>query len=201
MSSEAEICNLALSHVGVGNQIANLDTEKSEEAITCKLMYPFALGYMLRNYRWPYFTKTVTLALVNSNPNIEWMYAYRVPNESARILRILSGYKIDTPETRVKYTQAQDDIGYLILTDQPQAQADIVVNNPDPKFFPDDFTLALSYKLAMLICPRLSGGDVFKITERVTGLFDLYLRRALATTQNEEELPANEISSLQAARL
>lgn len=201
MASVVEICNIALSHVGVGNLISNLETEKSEEATTCKLMYSIALGFMLRNYRWPYFTKTVTLALVSQNPTMEWAYAYRVPNDAARVLRLISGYKIDTQETRVKYTQAQDSSGYLIYTDQPQAQADIIVNNPDPNFFPDDFTLALSYKLAMLICPRLSGGDVFKITERLGAYFDLYLRRALATSQNEEELPINQMSSFEAVRL
>lgn len=201
MSSKTEICNLALSHVGVGNQISNLENEKSEEANTLKLMYPFALGYLLRNYRFPYFTKTVTLALVEEDPTSEWAYSYRMPNESARVLRIISGFKIDTPETRVQFTISSDESGYLIYTAQQEAQAEIVVNDPDPKFFPDDFTLALSYKLGMLICPRLSGGDVFKISERLSGFFDMYLRRALATAQNEEQLPQNETSGLEAARL
>lgn len=201
MASKVEICNLALSHVGAGKQISNLETEKTEEASTLRLMYPFALGFLLRNYRWPYFTKVVTLALVEEDPTEEWAYSYRMPNSAARVLRIISGFKVDTPDTRVLFTQSSDDSGYLIFTDQEEAQAEIIDADPDPRFFPDDFTLALSYKLGMLICPRISGGDVFKITERLGNYFDLYLRRALATSQNEEQLPVSEMSSFERVRL
>jgi hypothetical protein len=168
MSSKVEISNLALSHVGVGKHISNIETEKTEEATTCKLMYPVALGYLLENYRWPKFVQTPTLALVSENPTSEWAFAYRRPNDAARILRLVSGYKVDTPETRILFTEANDDAGTLIYTDQPEAQAEIVIKDPDPRFFSSSFAMALSYKLAILIAPRLAGGDVFQISERLT---------------------------------
>ena len=200
MPSKTEIVNLGISHIGVGNLISNIDTEKSEEAAAAKLAFNYALGELLRSHRFPYFTKYPYLALVEESPNLEWAYSYRIPNESAQVIRLVSGMKVDTPDTRVKYTQAIDDEGLLILTDQRDAQAEIIINNPDPRFYPYDFSMCLSYRIGQLLCPRLAGADVFKITERLGMSFDKYLSRAIATGQNEEERATNDISGFQAAR-
>ncbi|XGC82041.1 hypothetical protein ACES2L_06030 [Bdellovibrio bacteriovorus] len=200
MSSITEICNLALSHLGVGTPISNIQTEKTEEAQACGLNYEFALGFMLRTYHWPFFSKTINLALVEEDPTIEWGYSYRVPNDCARLVRLISGQTFDTPETRIKYVISHDDSGLLIYTNQPNAQAEYVINDPDPRFFPFDFTLALSYKLATLIAPRVTGGDVFKITERCNTLFDRHVSRALATSQNESNPYTNDESGFERCR-
>jgi hypothetical protein len=200
MVISTEICNLALSHAGVGKLISNVTTERSEEASVLKLMYPVSLGFLLRTYRFPYLEKTAALALVEEDPNDEWGFSYQYPNGAERIIRILSGFVADSSETKVNFTQGYTSTGRVIYTNQEEAQAQYVVSNPDPKYFPSDFKMAFSYHLASLVTPRLSGGDVMKITERLDSFFQFYISRCMAVAQNEETLPKVTESGFEGAR-
>ena len=61
--------------------------------------------------------------------------------------------------------------------------------------FPADFDLALSYKLAELITPRISAGDPFGIKKQMKEYYELEISGAQSNDQNEiqdDELPASE---------
>ena len=47
MASSTEIANLALSHLGNGTEIADLETERSSEASACRRFYDVALAQVL----------------------------------------------------------------------------------------------------------------------------------------------------------
>jgi hypothetical protein len=157
MASQVQICNMALSHLGQGKAIANLDTENSEAAAACRTFYDICLEATLRDFDWPFASKTRALSLIEENPNDEWRYSYRYPTDCLKFRRILSGQRTDTPDTRVVYKISQDSAGLILFTDQEDAECEYTVNVTNPALFPSDFVIALSYRLASMLQPRLAG--------------------------------------------
>src|SRR5665648_440114 len=96
MSSATEICNMALGHLASGKEIANLETERSAEAIACRRFFDSARDAVLRDFSWPFATKIKALSLIEEDPNSEWAYSYRYPTDCLNFRRILSGTRTDT---------------------------------------------------------------------------------------------------------
>lgn len=190
-ASEIAICNMALSHLGVAKEIANLETENSQEAAACRRFFAQARDNTLRDYPWPFATKIEALALVEEEPNDEWGYSYRVPSDFVRLRRILSGERNDTRQTRVSYRIVRDTAGLLIYTDQENAEIEYTIRETDPTRYPSDFVMALSLRLAAYIAPRLTGGDPFKLGERALQLHEYEIRKAQSSATIEEQADDN----------
>lgn len=187
MGSKTEICNMALGHVGVGREISNVDSERSEEALACRRFFDQARDETLREYAWPFATKLANLGLIVQNPNTEWGYSYRYPSDCLEFRRILSGKRTDTPDSRVPYKIGQDDQGQIIYTDIPSAQCEYTTQITAIERFPADFRAALSLLLATYIAPRVTGGDPFKLGDRAMRLYQFKLTRAEVAAGNEEQ--------------
>lgn len=187
MASKVEICNLALSHLAIGKEIANFETEKSEEANSCRRFYSIALETTLRDFPWSFTTNIAALALIKESPNDEWGYSYRYPSDCLNIRRILSGVRNDTRQSRVPYKIAQDASGLIIYTDQADAEIEYTVRAENPLFYPPDFVMAFSFYLAFLIAPRVSGGDQFKLGDRALKLYLIEIGKAVSRNVNEQQ--------------
>lgn len=187
MASKVEICNLALTHIGVGKEIANLETEVSQEAQSLRRVYEPALKLVLRRCNWPFATKIAALALVEEEPNTEWGYSYRYPVDCLKIRRVLSGLRNDTRASRMPVKMAQDASGTLIFTDQEGAEVEYTLYADNPQFYPPDFVMAFSYYLGSLIAPRLTKGDPYKLGPKAMAAYELEIGRAAATAFNEQQ--------------
>lgn len=187
MPSKVEICNLALSHLAIGKEIANIETEKSEEAGAARRFYDITRDNVLRSFPWPFTTKVAVLGLVAKEPTSEWGYSYRYPTDCLYIRRILSTLRNDTRQTRVPYELAQDTAGILIFTDMDLAEIEYTAKSDNPQIYPSDFTLAFSYYLAFLMSPRLTGGDQFKLGEKAVGMYAAIISQAKSTGISEEQ--------------
>lgn len=188
MSSKTEICNLAITHLGVGKTIDDVDTESSEEALICRRYYDTVRDMTLRDYAWPFATKISSLALVESNPNTEWDYSYRYPSDALYIKRILSGVRNDNRQSRASYKIVRDDTGLLIYTDERGASIEYTAKTSDPTFYPSDFIMALSLHIAVYIAPKLTKGDPFGMANKVMQMYEMEISRAKAKAANEEQL-------------
>lgn len=186
MSSDTEISNMALSHLGVGYEIQNLETEQSQEAAACRRYFEIALKTTLTDSTWPFANATASLALVEEEPNTEWGYSYRYPVDCLHATRILSGYRNDTHDSKIPYKISKDSAGKLIFSDIENAVLEYVSYVEDPQFYPADFTLALSYKLAFLIAPRVTAGDPFGVREQIARLYEAAISNAKRNAANEE---------------
>lgn len=193
-ASETEICNTALSHLGLGKEIAALETERSAEASACRRFYDLIRDTTLRDAPWPFATRFADLALVAEDPVDEWSYSYRVPANCLSFRKVLSGLEVDTRDTRVKYRIVSDDAGSLIYTNEENARCEYTILIEDPIRYPADFTLALSLRLAAAIAPRITAGDPFKMGERAMRLYQFEISKAQAQAANEEQ-PAIEPDS------
>lgn len=200
MASETEIANLALSHLGTAKEIANLETEQSQEASACRRYYDISRDATLRDFPWPFATKIIAVGLVEEDPNDEWDYSYRVPSDCVKVRRILSGDRVDNVDTQEPYRIVHDDSGALIYTDKEDAEIEYTLRVEDPGLYPSDFTMALSYRLAMYIAPRLTAGDPYRLGDKVMRLYEIEISRARATSVNEERIEKLSESEFMKAR-
>lgn len=187
MASQTDICNLALSHIGISKEIANVTTERTAEASACRRFYDIVRESVLKDYSWPFATKIAALNLVEEDPNDEWAFSYRYPSDCLYARRILSGQRDDTELTRVAYKITQDSQGILIFTDAENAELEYTLNVNDEDIYSSDFKLAFSYRLAHYIAPRLTAGDPFNLGDKAMRKYMIEIGRASANAFNEDK--------------
>ncbi len=186
-ASETVIANIALSHLGVGKEIASLD-ENSETARAINRFYEEARDMVLRAFKWPFAFTTADLALVEEDPTDEWLFSYEHPTDCLMVHKIQSGTRNDTRQSRVPYRIANGDGSRVIYTDVEEAVIEYTARIDDPLMYSPDFTMALTYLLASFVAPRVVGGsDMFKLSERCRQMYVMEIQRAAANAANEEQ--------------
>jgi hypothetical protein len=186
MASDVDICNLALSHIGVGKEIGSL-TEKSEEARACNRFFEECRDSTMREFPWPFLRKFVALGKVADDPTVEYDFSYRYPSDVLQLHRIMSGIRHDTRQTRVHYLLTHDDDGLLILTNEEDACIEYTARYTDTERYPSDFVMAFSYLLGAKIAPRLTRGDPFKVGEKAIAFYFQAISAARASAAIEEQ--------------
>lgn len=187
MPSDTEIANIAISNLGTGKDIANLTTEDSEEANAVRRFFNTSRGEVLRDFPWPFATEFRALGLITEDPTDEWRYSYGYPSDALRLIRILSGIRNDSRQSMASYKIVHGSSGKEIYTDQEDAEAEVTLQVTDTQRYPSDFVMALSYKLAYRIAPRLTRGDPFKLQERMFHLYQMEIVKAQASAINEQQ--------------
>jgi hypothetical protein len=88
MATDVEICNMALSHVGISNQIAAVNPpDGSVEAGYCAVFYNQARRELIERKFWTFATRRVALAQI-TNVSKEWAFAYALPSDCVRPYRL-----------------------------------------------------------------------------------------------------------------
>ena len=209
MSSEVEICNLALSRIR--SQSINSLEGQSVQAQQCKLNYPILRDMMLNDHAWGFAHKIRPLVLTE-NVIFNWAYAYKYPSDCMNINRVVLGYEeinqatqISSP--RVSYHTDADviDPQYLrsqvpyeifnfttkmIGTNQPDVRIDYRSKVTDPTLFPTPFVMALSYLLAAEIAVTIVGAESGRALRADSfKMYQNYLNSAIANDLNEQYQP------------
>lgn len=194
-SSAVDVCNLALTNLGVGTEIAELD-ERTAEAKACNRVYENARDEVLRSFNWPFAKKHVALALVTtkgdaSHPTSEFKFSYRYPSDCLMARKILSEVRNDSRSSRWTFDEMCDDQGTLIVSDKPLAVLEFTSTlGQNPGRWTADFVTALSHLVAAKVGPRLTKGDPFKTG---TAQFELYKRAiAIARANSANEVQPDE---------
>lgn len=188
MSSDVEIANMALAHIGVGNFISNLATDDSDEADAVNSFLETVRAQTLRDFPWPFATKTATLGLVEEDPNdgLEWGFSYGYPSDCLEARRIPSGVRMDTVVSRVPFRIGYDGSQKLIYTDIEDAQLEYTVLVTDPTIYPPDFVMAMSYRLAWHIASRLANDYSPQMSTGLMQMYAMQIAKAKANAANEE---------------
>lgn len=200
MASSTDIANFALSHIGTAKEISDLDSDTSQEGKVCRRYYETARDEMLRDFSWPFATAFATLSLVDEDPTEEWSFSYRYPSDCLFVRRIVSGDRNDTRQSRIAYRIVQDATGLLIYTDEEDAEIEYTVRLTVTGRFPADFVMALSYRLAAYIAPRIAAGDPFQRGELALKFWRLSVAKAQANALNEEQVDEPPASEFERAR-
>lgn len=186
-ASQTVIANLALGHLGVGTEIANLATESSQEARTARRFFSQVQEELISSFAWPFSGRFATLALVEETPTAEWAFSYRYPSDALYLRRILSGTRNDSRQSRVPFKILSDDDGLLLYTDMEDAEIEYTSTATDVLRWPSDFVKAFAYLLAAYMAPTLTRGDPTKLGDRCMALHMAALNDAAASALNEQQ--------------
>jgi hypothetical protein len=192
MASKVGICNLALRHLGSTKEIANLETEKSQEASALRRFYDQTLQEIFEEFEWPFASKFVTLNLIAEDPTEEWAFSYRMPVDCLKFRRILNGNRNPLASAREPFREAYDASGRLIFADKATAQAEYTVFVDNPSFYPPLFANMAAAKLAMYIAPSITAGDPYKMGNRAAAIYAELKGAALTSAfqgQQDEQVP------------
>lgn len=202
MASKTSICNMAISHLGIGKEIAILDTDKSDEAEACRRFYNIVRDGVLRSSAWPFARRRAQLQLVSQNTasTDEWCFTYKCPADCLKVLKIQSGLTFDTRQSRVPYVMESIDSGSVIMTNMPDAIIHYIKREEQVDRYPADFSLAFSLLLAYYIAPRVAGGDPFKRGDAAKARYDEQITVAQANSFNEQQMPEDPEGELTRAR-
>lgn len=133
MPSPADICNVALSHLGARAQISSISPpDGSVEAGYCARFYPLARREVIEVANFSFTKARATLAEV-TNPSAVWAYAYALPSDYVKGLRVLRASEIDVVDlwgltgsrpvdTVTERASADFEVeGQVLLTNEPEA--------------------------------------------------------------------------------
>ena len=168
MSSEVDLCNLALSHLGDEAEVIAIDPpDGTIQAAHCARFYPFARGVLLEAFPWSFATKRIALGVVTNPFEEDWSYAYALPSTCIRPLSALS------PGTPERYLSTDADSGsFPYVVEAAEDGSSIMYTNVETAYlryidliadstkFTPGFAMALSRLLASYLAgPVLKGKE------------------------------------------
>lgn len=171
MSSDIEICNVALSRVAHTQPIVSF-TERSKAAELCSVFYATLRDLVLADFPWPFAESIVTLADIG-NPAPGWAYRYRYPSDCLKVREIIiPGQRAPlNSDQQIPYKIGYDVGGRVIHTDLPEAGVRFTYRVEDSTFFDPLFADALAWRLAMdLALPLSSKPDLQQFAAQQFGL-------------------------------
>jgi len=141
------ICNMALSHIGA-KAIASL-AEDTPSADACNTHWLGCRNAVLREFNWPFARANIILAEVSSATHPEWDYVYGYPASCANVWNVFNEATYDKKEEQnfeVFYSASLNR--KLIGSNLAEAYAEYTYKVQDTAIYDNQFSMALSYRLA-----------------------------------------------------
>lgn len=143
MASQIEICNNAIYRLN-GQAITAL-TDPSKEAVILNRIYNNTRQRLLRSHFWNFAVKKVELPQLTTTPAFEHTYAYQLPSDCLRVIRV---YNPTNPWVIVgKEIHTDDDVLYL----------EYVADVSDEGQWDSMFTELMILRLALDMCYAITG--------------------------------------------
>lgn len=190
MSSAVDIANQALLMLG-SLPIISFDDE-TVEASACKTLYPTAKKQILRSYPWRCATKysrLAKLAEVPIDPN--WKYAFAIPDDSLRILKITETGQYGTSD--LKWTVE----GKKVLTQVDNVAAQHIFEVSEPRM-DVHVEMALVARMAVDLAYTLTASNSREA--QMASLYEQKLNEARVTDRQEASHEKFKITTLDRVR-
>jgi hypothetical protein len=215
MSSEVDICNLALGHLR-GGRINSL-TESSVQARECKLRYALLRDQMLQDSPWQFAGAIKPLSLLVAELH-GWAYVYSYPVDCLRVNRIIPEYEAVTggtglynpwttpdgarrgyPLPTVEYKVYNLNGAKVIVSNFANLRIDYRVGVTDPTLFSNNFKMALSHLMASEMAVVVAGVESGRALRADSlSMYEKYLNAGVVNELNEQkaEIPESESISV-----
>lgn len=155
-TSEAEICNLALTQVGAA-RILSLN-DNTVEARLCKDNYPQIRDRMLRSHPWKFAKVQASLALLTNPPVMRFSRSFQLPADCLRVFKMMG----DT-------SYPWQIVGRQLHTDSDECYIEYVkrvtVAEMDASFVEALYT-ELAYKLSFSLVQSVALRESLKVEAR-----------------------------------
>ena len=223
MTSEVDISNLALAHLGDSATVTSLSPpEGSAQAEHCSRFYPIARDSLLEQHDWKFNTRREAGALLTEVPLNGWLYAYGMPNRALRVLAVLppsvnddysstftipgyttasgnpysylDAYTDYQPQAYALETLSNGNV--VIYTNQPDAVIRFTINLTDSTQFSPLFVDTLSWYLASYLAgPIIKGEAGAAEGQRCLKIAMALMGKAtMSDTRNEQVRPKHSVS-------
>lgn len=165
-SSETDICNLALGHLGEA-PIVSLN-EDSTASRACSLHYAVTRDATLRAHRWNFAVARVALSELADAPAFGWTHQFPLPGDCLRVLEFNDSEEGDVIGSIFIIE------GRTLLTNDDSARIVYVRRAKDVSLFDSLFVEALALRLAAILSETIRGttgktADLLNAYERMTG--------------------------------
>lgn len=169
MATDVEICNEALAYIKHSKLIQSLN-ESGSAASYCNLFFDKTRNLLLSKYAW-LFAQTQDYMALYGTPPLGWSYQYALPDNCVRPLYIKNSDS-DDPKDKIPFERrlSDDKTTQVIVTNKEQANLVYTYKISNISAYPDYFTNALSFLLAIKLASPLSKKD--NILRNVTAQFD-----------------------------
>jgi len=193
MATKINICNLALTHIGVKNISALTDQQEAARKLT--LIYDLEKDEVLRAHNWNFATKAEALALLTAvtHPGFEYVYAY--PAKCLFVRKLMDEDGNDRGCAGQAYPFKEIiAAGNLkgIAANLEDAYAEYTYQVDDTTFFDPIFVKAFSHKLAATLAIPLTGKADLEATQ--VRLYMGALEEAKRVNRTEVNFPGEQVS-------
>lgn len=183
-TTDTELCNIALGHLGITTRIDDLATDDTKEATVCRANYELIRDEVLTDALWPEARKIATLGLVEEDPNDEWSFSYTYPSDCLHPRRILSGARTDSMDTVIPFQIGNDAGAILIYTDTEDAELEYTMRLTTVSLMSALFIQAFTYKFAGSIAPSFST-EQQSLGNRALQMYQVQIAKAAAKAENK----------------
>ena len=192
MASTVDICNSALNLLGAST-ISAL-TDDSKNARLCNQRYEPIRNRVFRSHAWNCLHKRVQLAQNSTAPVVEYSYAYALPSDCLRILKVHNG-TTDSIASSIDYKLE----GRNIVTDEGTIYAIYIALITDPNEYDVYLQESISHQLAADICYAVTNNAT--LAKNYMERADERLREARFIDATENALGTIESAEFTDARL
>lgn len=212
MTSQVQICNLALGKLAQDITITSL-TERSKEARVFSRLWEPMRDLVLADSLWPWAIRAQRLAVAAEAPLPGWEIRYARPSDCITAIAITddegmrAGRRLSrwcSPQFRqghgIQFEQAMGADGTSLLCDRAGAWLVYVARVEDPERYPAHFVDALACKLAEEGAPAIIGANGFSNKSGLKQLYEMALSQAAAHDFNEADEDGHQPSMAQMAR-
>jgi len=192
MASVVNMCNSALNLLGASTITALTDDTKN--ARLCNQRYEPVRNRVFRSHAWNCLHKRVQLAQNSTAPIIEYTYAYALPSDCLRVLKIHNG-STDSIATALDYKLE----GRNIVTDEGTIYLIYIALDTDPNNYDSYLREAVSHQLAADLCYAITNNAT--LANQYMTRADERLREARFIDATENSLDIVEANEFTNARL
>lgn len=196
MLSKTSIFNLALNELLLQRRVINADSDTSNEAVVLRTNWDVALFSTLEDLDLDSTSEDFQLELVAENPNDNWLYAYKYPQNCAYFRRIKSLLKQDNRSSFISKKVAMYEGSKVIFTNEYQAVAEIIPTDIDLSSLGAMTGLAIARRLATLSVPLVVGKGSNDLMKTIEAKYVIAKGEAQEKDRNENfDFPDPEIDS------
>jgi hypothetical protein len=198
MSTDVDITNLALSHIGDEAQVESLNPpDPTEQAAQAARFYPMARDMLLEMHPWTFAVRRQVLAalLVNPLPG-DWLYAYVLPDGCIRPLSTIQPVVPGVPGMPASYfgngsgqqpyiVESASDGSGILYTNVSVPTLRFIFRETNTTRYTPMFIIALSRLLSSYLAgPIIKGETGIKVSQAEFKLFELEFNRAASKDSN-----------------
>ena len=192
MASVVDMCNSALNLLGAST-ISAL-TDDSKNARLCNQRYESVRNRVFRSHAWNCLHKRVQLAQNSTAPVVEYSYAYTLPSDCLRVLKVHNG-TTDSIKSDLDFKIE----GRNIVTDEGTVYLIYIALVTDPNEYDSYLQESISHQLAADLCYAITNNATLANNYMVRA--DERLREARFIDATENSLDTIESNEFTDARL